>query len=90
MTVKERLKLRERTHLEIAISAAIAAGLAKTAQQARREMERIIEENPAALKEKWFYERHGGVKGWRYFLRSYGYEEATVVRKITHLESQME
>lgn len=82
MTMKQRLELRERTHLEIAMSAAVAAGLARTEAEARRNMLDIIEKHPEELKAKWLYERHGGIKGWRYFLRSYGYEEATVVRKI--------
>jgi hypothetical protein len=82
MNVAEIKELRARTHLEIAVSAAIAGGLAKDPASARRDMERIIEKYPQELKARWLRERHGGIKGWLCFLRSYGFEERLVVRRI--------
>ncbi len=82
MTVTERKELRERTHLEIATSAAVAAGLARTEPEARRNMDRIIEKHAAELKARWLRERGGGIKGWLYFLRSFGFEERLVVRRL--------
>ena len=82
MTVVERRELRERTHLEIAISAAIAAGLARNEAEARKNMDRIIELHAFELKARWLRERGGGIKGWLYFLRSFGFEEHLVVRRV--------
>ena len=82
MTLNERKELRERTHLEIAMSAAVAAGLARNEQEARRNIDNIIEHHAVELKARWMYERGGGIKGWLYFLRSYGFEERLVVRRI--------
>src|SRR5688572_13426205 len=82
MTVAERKQLRERTHIEIAVSAAMAAGLAKDGRSARRNMEHIIEHHAAELKARWLRERGGGVEGWLYFLRTYGFEERVEVRRI--------
>lgn len=80
MTVADRLELRERTHLEIASSAAVAAGLATNEAEARRNIESILAEHGVALKSAWLRERGGGIKGWRYFLRTFGYEETLVIR----------
>jgi hypothetical protein len=82
ITLAERKNLRERTHLEIAASAAVAAGLARDESAARRNIEKIIERNAEALKLAWMRERQGGIKGWLYFLRTYGYEEVLVVRRL--------
>jgi hypothetical protein len=82
MTVLARKELRERTHLEIAMSAAVAAGLAATEHEARENMEEILESSAHNLKMQWLRQRGGGIKGWLYFLRSYGFEEALVVRRI--------
>ena len=85
MTTLERRELRERTHLEIAMSAAVAAGLAPDELWARQNMETILERGAAKLKAKWLRERGGGIKGWYYFLRTYGYEERLEVRRRTNL-----
>ena len=82
MTVLERKELRERTHLEIAASAAVAAGLAKDEITARRQMEFIIEGHADTLKARWLRERGGGIKGWLYFLRTFGFEERLEVKRI--------
>ena len=82
MTVNERKELRERTHLEIAMSAAVAAGLARTEADARKNMDNIIEQHAFELKAQWLRERGGGIKGWLYFLRSFGFEEKVVVRRL--------
>jgi hypothetical protein len=63
MSVAERKELRERTHIEIAMSAAVAAGLASNEQSARQNMEKIIAQHPDVLKAKWLRERDGGIKG---------------------------
>ncbi len=81
MTTLERMELRERTHLEIAMSAAVAAGLAPDEPWARHHMESILEHDAAKLKGQWLRERGGGIKGWHYFLRTYGYEERLEVRR---------
>lgn len=82
MTVKKRIELRERTHLKIACAAAIAAGLAKNKEEAMTRMRTIIQAGADRLKERWLIERGGGVKGWHYFLRTYGFEEKLVVQRI--------
>jgi hypothetical protein len=82
MSVAERKELRERTHIEIAMSAAVAAGLAPNERSARQNMEKIIAEHPDVLKAKWLRERGGGIKGWLCFLRTYGFEEKLQVRRI--------
>ncbi len=82
MTVNERKELRERTHLEIAMSAAVAAGLARSEADARKNMDNIIEQHAFELKAQWLRERGGGIKGWLYFLRSFGFEEKVVVRRL--------
>lgn len=82
MSVKEKLELRKRSHLEIAMSAAVAAGLARTEAEARRNMEEILEKDALRLKDKWIRERFGGVKGWHCFLRTFGFEERLVVQKV--------
>src|SRR5689334_2544084 len=64
MTVVERKELRERTHLEIAMSAAVAAGLARNEAEARKNMDLIIEQHALELKARWLRERGGGIKGW--------------------------
>jgi hypothetical protein len=82
MTFTERKELRERTHLEIAMSAALSAGLARSEAEARKSMDRIIEQHAPELKAQWLRQRGGGIKGWLYFLRSFGFEERVVVRRI--------
>jgi hypothetical protein len=82
MTLAERKELRERTHLEIAMSAAVAAGLARNEAEARKNMDRIIEQHGLELKARWLRERGGGIKGWLCFLRSFGFEERLVVRRL--------
>jgi hypothetical protein len=82
MTVCERKELREKTHLEIAMSAAVNAGLATNQATARRKMEQIIENHGPELKAQWLRERGGGIKGWLCFLRTYGFEERLEVRRI--------
>ena len=86
MTLTERKELRERTHLEIAMSAALHAGLARSEAEARKNMDRIIEQHAAELKTAWLRQRGGGIKGWLYFLRSFGFEERVVVRRIDPAE----
>jgi|KBSSwiStaDraftv2_1062776.scaffolds.fasta_scaffold218428_3 hypothetical protein len=81
MTTSERTQLRERTHLEIAVSAAVAAGLAPDELWARQNMEAILERDAGKLKGQWLRERGGGIKGWHYFLRTYGYEERLEIRR---------
>jgi hypothetical protein len=82
MTSAQRKEIRERTHLEIAVSAAIAAGLADDERIAAQDMERIIEQHMARLKTWWLRERGGGIRGWLCFLRSYGFEERLEARRI--------
>jgi hypothetical protein len=81
MTTTERKELRERTHLQIAMSAAVAAGLAPDELWARQNIETILERDAGKLKTQWLRERGGGIKGWHYFLRTYGYEERLEIRR---------
>jgi hypothetical protein len=79
MTVTERKNLRERTHLQIAVSAAVAAGLARTEDDARKNMEQILEKHGLELRAEWLRKRGGGIRGWLSFLRACGFQEQLVV-----------
>jgi hypothetical protein len=70
------------------MSAAVAAGLAKDQRSARRNMEWIIENHAPELKARWLRERRGGIKGWFYFLRTYGFEERLEVRRMKDIRPQ--
>ena len=83
MTQVERIQIRERTHLEIAATAAVKAGLAPDETSARSNIEEIIERHAQELKSQWLRERGGGIKGWLYFLRTFGFEEHLAVRRIS-------
>jgi hypothetical protein len=89
MTLTERKELRERTHLEIAMSAAVRAGLARSEAEARKSMDRIIEQYAPELKAQWLRQRGGGIKGWLSFLRSFGFEERVVVSRIDASRPQL-
>jgi hypothetical protein len=82
MTIIDRKEFRERTHLEIAMSAAVAAGLARSEAEARKNMDCLLEQSAFELKAGWRRERGGGIKGWFYFLRSFGFEERLIVKRI--------
>ena len=81
MSPPDKSALREGTYLEIGSSAAVPAGLAVDTTEARRNMEEIILKHADKLKRRWFYERGGGAKGWKYFLRTFGFEEVLIVRR---------
>jgi hypothetical protein len=89
MTLTERKELRERTHFEIAMSAAVCAGLARTEAEARKTMDRIIGQHAPELKAQWLRQRGGGIKGWIYFLRSFGFEERVVVSRMDAVRPQV-
>ncbi len=90
MKVSARIERRQRTHLEIAMSAAVSAGLAANEAAARREMEEILEKHAPALKAQWLRQRGGGIKGWLCFLRTYGYQERLVVQRIRVAQAEGE
>ncbi len=87
MTIKQRLDLRDQMHLDIATTAAVAAGLATTKSEAQENMGSIIERHASELKASWLHARGGGIKGWIYFLRTFGFEERLVVRRV-HPEAE--
>ena len=78
----EKVDAREKTHLEIAMSAAVAAGLAASEAEARRNMEQILERNAAELKPHWLRQERAGIKGWINFLRTFGFRERLTVERI--------
>jgi len=82
MTVQQRERLREQRHWQIAIAAAVSAGLASDPSEARQKMDLILQEHAQTLKTYWLRELGGGIRSWQYFLRSRGFEETLVVQRI--------